>query len=97
MITLKPGDAYNEPLRGMLIHQLGEDGAWLILSIDHYAWRAHYDLMVSLTRGTEGQSEHHARHLQSLVDLQVQSALYSAVEQFGSPLERDQFSRGWFG
>jgi len=82
MITFQAGHDYAEPLRRTLIEKLREDGAWLVLSVDHYGWRAGYDLMVSLTKGAAGQSVHHGRHLQSLVDLQVQSGLYLVVEQF---------------
>lgn len=82
MITLPAGGGYGEGLRKTLVHKLGEDGAWLLLSMDHYGWRAVFDLMTSLIRGAEGMSAHHARHLQSLVDLQAQSGLYSVAEQF---------------
>lgn len=82
MITLPASDNYGH-VRQALIEALGEDGAWLVLSIDHYGWRARYDLANSLVAGAAAESEHHQRHLQSLLDLEVQSDLYAAVEQLG--------------
>lgn len=87
MITLPASEGYGDWLRGTLVESLGEDGAWLVLSIDHYGWRARYDLARALLNGAEPQSEHHHRHLQSLVDLEVQSDLYAAVEQLGRLLK----------
>lgn len=83
IVTLPASDGYGEGLRTLLIEALGEDGAWLILSIEHYGWRIRYDLARSLADGVAQQSHHHARHLQSVVDLEVQSGLYAAVEQLG--------------
>ncbi|HJQ94771.1 MAG TPA: hypothetical protein VJ935_03585 [Acidimicrobiia bacterium] len=80
MITFQAGTGYGEPIRGELIELLGEDGAWLVLSIDHYGWRARYDLAIAVTTGAQAESDHHRRHLQSVVDLEVQSGLYAAVE-----------------
>ncbi len=82
-LTLPASDGYGEGLRNLLIEALGEDGAWLILSIDHYGWRIRYDLARSVAEGAAHRSDHHARHLQSVVDLEVQSGLYAAVEQLG--------------
>lgn len=80
MITFQAGTGYGEPIRDQLIELLGEDGAWLVLSIDHYGWRARFDLAKAVVSGADAESVHHRRHLQSVVDLEVQSGLYAAVE-----------------
>ncbi len=87
MITFRAGHEYGEPIRALLIDLLGEDGAWLVLSIDHYGWRARYDLAKAVMTGTGSESEHHGRHLQSVVDLEVQSGLYGSVEQLARLLK----------
>lgn len=87
MITLEAGDGYAEPFRDQLVDLLGEDGAWLLLSIDHYGWRARYDLARAVVEGARSASVHHARHLQSVVDLEVQSGLYAGVEQLSRLLK----------
>lgn len=80
--SIRPEDIYNPELCRRAVAEFLENGAWLLLSLDHYSWRAHYDLAVAVVEGAERVSGDHRRHLDTIVDLQVQSLLYAVVEQY---------------
>ncbi|MCU1488232.1 MAG: hypothetical protein JWN67_4978 [Actinomycetia bacterium] len=81
-LTLSPGDIYRSTFASEVEREFGHDGGWLLLSIEHSTWRAHRDLAVALVKGADHALGHVATHLAALVDLQVQAALFSVVEQF---------------
>lgn len=82
-VELRPGMVYTPHFGARIVADYGEDAAWLLLSLDHYGWRAHFDIASAATRGVQSLSmdEHHTTHLQSTLDLHVQSALFSVTEQ----------------
>jgi hypothetical protein len=87
---LTPTDLLNPDLRRRATEEFGPDGAWLLLSIVYYSWRAHHDLAGALMRGPEPRpsmppsprpiSNEYAvvRHLQVL------GHVYAAAELFGT-------------
>jgi len=38
--VMKPTDTYSKKVRDAALAEFGDDGTWLILSIDRYGWRA---------------------------------------------------------
>jgi hypothetical protein len=87
---VEPGDLLNPLLRKKAEAEFGTDGAWLLLSITYYSWRAFFDLAHAMWTGTGpvAQTNDPPRELdeefQIARHLQVQSLVYAAVEQFAT-------------
>ena len=82
-----PRSAFSKTLRGRCVEEFGEDGAWLLLSFLLYGWRAYYDLAIGLSEVRQPHPDNNRSkpfqvEYQIVRDLQVQSFLYSAAEQF---------------
>lgn len=82
---------FDEAFRSSAITEFREDGAWLLLSQLWYGWRAYYDLARGLIQGTPpsddaGRPIPVGHEYQIVVDMQVQSHLYAAAEQFSTLL-----------
>jgi hypothetical protein len=80
--SIQPGEVYNPQFCKRAVTEFLDNGAWLLLSLDHYSWRANYDLAVAVIEGAKTLSGDHRRHLATIADLQVQSLLYAVVEQY---------------
>jgi hypothetical protein len=85
--TVPPSPYFESEFRGRMIENFGQDGAWLLLSIIHYGWRANYDLACSLATGplpTDAQFATFAADFEVVRHLQLQGHLYAAVEQLAT-------------
>ena len=89
---LEPTGDFSKDLCDRLIGAFGSDGAWLLLSMLRYGWRAHFDLATTLVRGGyppqgEDMSPHAITDEFLIVrDLQVQASLFAAAEQYATLL-----------
>ena len=86
-VDVVPSGFFREELTAAAVDEFGSDGAWLLLSILSYGWRTYFDLANALAQGptpeTDGsRPEPVDEEFQIVKDLQVQSFLYSAAEQF---------------
>lgn len=87
-VEVQPSAHIAPGLRTAAIHEFGSDGAWLLLSMFWYGWRAFYDLAVAIDRGTSPVDTDGRRPVpmdldfQIVKDLQVQGFLYASAEQF---------------
>ena len=81
MFTMPEGAVYSTQVKTATVSALGPNGAWLLLTIDHFGWRARYDLASALVAGRPDLDSHIGRHVQSMIDLEIQSAIYTATEQ----------------
>jgi len=81
VLTMPQGNVYSDVTAAAAHDALGSNGAWLLLSIDHHGWRARYDLAQALIAGRPDVTTHFGRHVQLMVDLEIQSAIYAATEQ----------------
>ncbi len=81
MFTMPEGTVHSTQVKTAAVSALGPNGAWLLLTIDHFGWRARYDLASALVEGRPDLDSHIGRHVQSMIDLEIQSAIYTATEQ----------------
>lgn len=86
-VEMAPSGLFSDELLRRAVDEFESDGAWLLLSIISYGWRSHYDLAdaVVLAEPPSADPDWPAPiddHFQIVRDLQVQSFIYSAVEQF---------------
>jgi hypothetical protein len=86
-VEMQPSGLFSEELCRRAVEEFGSDGAWLLLSIVSYGWRSYYDLADAIVRATPPPTEPSRPapiddDFQIVRDLQVQSFIYSAVEQF---------------
>lgn len=86
-VEMAPSGLFSEELCSRAVDEFGSDGAWLVLSIISYGWRSYYDLADALVTAKSPVADA-ARPLpvvedfQIVRDLQVQSFIYAAAEQF---------------
>ena len=86
---MSPSQHFAEDLRRDAIAAFGPDGAWLLLSIVWYGWRAYYDLAAAVFQGP-GPSDDPRRpsalgdDYQVVLDLHIQGLVFSATEQFAT-------------
>lgn len=88
VVTIAPDRSYAQEFRERAVQALGEDGAWLMLSMLHYAWRAHYDLARSIPATVSWRDDDplgpHDEEFQITRDLEVQAHMYAVAEQLAS-------------
>lgn len=85
--TVAPSPYFEQEFREALVDRFGPDGAWLILSIINYGWRAYYDLGCAVAAGpppTDDDPPSLAVDFGVVRHLQIQGLLYAAVEQFAT-------------
>ncbi len=86
-VDVLPSGFFREELTAAAVDEFGSDGAWLLLSILSYGWRTFFDLGHALAQGPAPEADGSRpepvdEEFQIVKDLQVQSLLYSAAEQF---------------
>ena len=90
--VLQPSEVFNPEFREGAVRAFGADGAWLLLSIAWYGWRVQYDLACSLLTGSRPDAGAEVKPVRIGVefdivrDLQVQSDVFAASEQFATLL-----------
>ena len=88
-VEMESSGLFSDELCRRAVDEFGGDGAWLVLSIISYGWRSYYDLANALV-SAESPVADAARPLpvvenfQIVRDLQVQSFIYAAAEQFAA-------------
>jgi hypothetical protein len=55
-------DAYPPEAVGLALTKISSQGLWLLLSLDHYGWRAEYDVTMRLLAEVDGEHGHFAEH-----------------------------------
>ena len=86
-VEMEPSGLFSDDLCQRAVEEFGSDGAWLLLSIVSYGWRSYYDLAEAIVRAAPPTADPSRPapiddDFQIVRDLQVQSFIYSAVEQF---------------
>lgn len=86
-VEMAPSGLFSDELCRRAVDEFGSDGAWLLLSIVSYGWRSYYDLADAVVRAASpspdaARPEPIDDDFQIVRDLQVQSFIYAAVEQF---------------
>ena len=86
-VEMRLSGLFSEELCRRDVEEFGSDGAWLLLSIVSYGWRSYYDLADAIVRAAPPQTDPSRPapiddDFQIVRDLQVQSFIYAAVEQF---------------
>lgn len=88
IVRLTPSAIYSNELREGAVEAFGDDGAWLVLSVFHYGWRALYDLARSVppcvTWRDEAPADGLDQEFQIVRDLHIQGLMYAAAEQLAS-------------
>lgn len=93
LVTIIPDGSYGTELRQKCITALGENGAWLVTSLLHYGWRAHYDLVHCLAAKASWEDDDgdplgpRDDEYQIVRDLEVQGHMYATAEQLASLVE----------
>ena len=57
MFIMPVGPVYSPMVKAAALAALGPNGAWLLLSMDHYLWRARYDLAQALIQLETGDHD----------------------------------------
>lgn len=87
LVEIHPSGLFSDELSRRSVAEFGGDGAWLLLSVLSYGWRTYFDLAASIA-AAPAPHEDPARPIpvdaefQIVKDLQIQTFLYSAAEQF---------------
>lgn len=90
--VLRPSGEFAPAFRAGAAERLGEDGAWLLLSLAWYGWRVHFDLATALVAadhpkvGTDGRPSPIGPEFDIVRDLQVQAHLFAVAEQYSTLL-----------
>jgi hypothetical protein len=79
--VMQPTDTYSKKIRDAALAEFGDDGAWLLLSIDRYGWRAFYDLGTLVAASAPRITGEFHSHAQIVADLQIQANIYAVTEQ----------------
>lgn len=91
-VEIGPSQIFSEALRQRAVAEIGSDGAWLLLSLVWYGWRAYYDLAFVTAPALAPETDPRRPlpfdvDFQIVKDLQVQGLLYAAAEQFATLVE----------
>ncbi|MCP4307039.1 MAG: hypothetical protein GY788_19640 [bacterium] len=93
VVGMRASPVFSESLRGAAVDVLGENGAWLLLSIVHYGWRATFDAAATVASSDpppfvegEGRPGPVDEEFHICQALEVQGALFQAAELFATLL-----------